>query len=79
MVAFLFGTDSHATIAGDTQVVVAEDKGIVIRRVQLARLRTLEAAGTRVVAIGEFAKLLGGVAAQRINLDLAIFGDHHFE
>ena len=53
VVAFLLGADADAAVARDAQVVVAQDEGVVVGGMHLARLRALEAAGAGLVAIDE--------------------------
>ena len=53
VVAFLLGADADAAVARDAQVVVAQDEGVVVGGMRLARLDALEAAGAGLVAIDE--------------------------
>jgi hypothetical protein len=79
VVAFLLGTDSHAAVAGDALLVVAEDEGIGVLEVGSAGFFASEAAGTGSVSVDEGGEFLGGEAAEGIDIDLAVFGGDHFE
>ncbi len=79
IIAFLFGANSHATVARDALFVVAEDEGVGVLKIGGAGFGTLKATAAGSVFVNEGGEFLGGEAAKGIDIDLAVFGSDHFE
>lgn len=79
IVAFLLGADTDATIAGDAQVVVTQQEGVLVVKPAVTRLSALEASTVGVVTLDQDRQLLRGDAAQRADCQLTIFGGDHLQ